>query len=94
MENLNDQFRNGNCPTELCYNINDAGVDFSKLQYNSYYHSYDFYANKMPKGWGNEPLFIPLIQSIADKAKANNINTLDEINKISNTNNDTNPSKF
>ena len=91
MENLNNQFRNGICPPQLCYNINDAGVDFSKLQYNSRYHSYDYYGAKFPKGWSNEPLFIPLIESITEKSKANNINPLDEINKISNTNNDTNP---
>lgn len=92
MEYINNQFRNGICPPQLCYNINDAGVDFSKLQYNSRYHSYDYYGVKFPKGWSNEPTFIGLIQSIADKAKANNINPLDEINKISNTNNEPNPS--
>ena len=94
MENLNNQFRNGICPPQLCYNINDAGVDFSKLQYNSRYQSFDYYGAKFPKGWSNEPLFIPLIESIAEKAKLNNINPLDEINKISINNNDTNPLKF
>ena len=80
MENLKNQLKNG-------YNINDAGVDFSKLQYNSRYHSYDFYSRKFPKQWSNNPLFSPLIESIADQAKTNNVTPLqelDEINKKSN----------
>ena len=93
MENLNIQFRNGICPRELCYNINNSCVDFSKLQYNSRYQSYDYFGAKFPKGWSDEPLFIPLIQSIADKAKLNNLTPLQELINMSINNNDTNTSE-
>jgi hypothetical protein len=93
MENLNNQFKNGICPRELNYNINTSCIDFNKLRYNSRYQSYDFYGAKFPKQWSDEPLFIPLIQSLADKAKANNITPLDELNNITTYNNDPNPSE-
>ena len=91
MDNLNNLLNIGVLPRELNYTASPARIDYNKLQYNSRYQSYDFYANRFPKGWSDEPLFIPLIESIAEKAKLNNINPLDEINKISNNNNDTNP---
>ena len=94
MENLNIQFRNGICPRELCYNINISCVDFSKLQYNSRYYSYDYYGSKFPRGWSDEPLFIPLIESIANKAKLNNLTPLQELNNIALNNNDPNTLKF
>ena len=49
LQNINNQFRNNICPRELNYNLDNACVDFSKLQYNSYYQSYDFYGAKFPK---------------------------------------------
>ena len=93
MENLNIQFRNGICPRELCNNINNSCVDFSKLQYNSRYQSYDYFGAKFPKGWSDEPLFIPLIESIANKAKLNNLTPLQELNNIALNNNDPNTSE-
>jgi len=82
LQDLNNQFKNGICPRELNYNHNTSCIDFHKLRYNSRYQSFDFYANKFPKGWSDEPLFIPLIQSIADTAKANNITPLAELNNL------------
>ncbi len=96
LQDLNAQLRNNICPRELCYNLDNACVDFNKLQYNSRYHSYDFFGAKFPKGWCNEPLFIPLIESIAESAKANNISPLTELQKLNNIAiiNDTNTFEF
>lgn len=95
LQNLNAQFKNGILPKELNYNLDTACIDFNKLQYNNRYHSFDFYSKKFPKGWSEEPLFIPLIESIAERAKANNVTPLQELNKISSTiNNDPDTSKF
>ena len=92
MNILNNQLKNGICPRELCYNINNAGVDFNKLQYNSRYHSYDFYGAKFPKGWSDNPLFSDLINIISNTAKMNNITPLQELNNISNNSIDNNDS--
>jgi hypothetical protein len=84
LQNLNNQLRNNICPLELNYNLDNACIDFNKLQYNSRYHSYEFFGAKFPKGWMSEPLFIPLIESIAESAKANNISPLTELQKLNN----------
>ena len=86
MEQLNNQLRAGILPQQLNYNIENACVDFSKLQCNSRYKSFEFYASKFPIGWDQEELFIPVIQMISDRAKINNITPLGELNKISNYN--------
>jgi hypothetical protein len=78
MNNLNTQLRNGILPREL--------------QYNSHYHSYDFYANKFPRNWGDAPLFIPLINIITNTAKMNNLTPLHELNNMSNNSIDNNES--
>ena len=76
MEYLNNQLRNNICPRELNYNIDNSCIDFNKLQYNSRYHSYDFYAKKFPKGWGDEPIFTDLINIISNYLAAKSINPL------------------
>ena len=86
MEHLNNQLRDGILPQQLNYNIENACVDFSKLQYNSRYQSFDFYARKFPEQWADDPLFEPVIQMIADRAKINNITPLGELNKMYNNN--------
>ena len=92
MEYLNSQLRNNICPRELNYNINNVGVDFNKLQYNSRYHSYDYYANKFPRNWGDNPLFSDLINIISNTAKMNYISPLQELNNISNNSIESNDS--
>jgi len=86
MNNLNNQFKNGILPKELCYNLEISCIDFNKLQYNSRYQSYDFYAKKFPKGWGDEPLFTDLIGTIANTARINNFTPLQELNNMSKNN--------
>ena len=96
MEYLNNQLRNNICPRELNYNIDNSCIDFNKLQYNSRYHSYDFYGAKFPKGWSDNPLFSDLINIISNAAKMNNISPLQELNNTSNNsivNNDSNTSQ-
>ena len=92
MQFINDQFKNGICPRELNYNIDNSCIDFNKLQFNSRYHSYDFYAKKFPRNRGDNTLFLDLINIISNAAKMNNITPLQELNNISNNsidNNDT-----
>ena len=84
METLNKQFKQGILPPQLNYTLDNNIIDWNKLQYNSRYQSFDFYANKFPRGWDQQELFIPVIEQIADKAKINNISPLDELNKIYN----------
>ena len=96
MEYLNNQLRNNICPRELNYNIDNSCIDFNKLQYNSRYHSYDFYGAKFPKGWSDNPLFSDLLNIISNAAKMNNITPLQELNNISNNsivNNDSDTSQ-
>ncbi len=92
MNNINNQLRNNICPRELNYNIDNSCIDFNKLQYNSRYHSYDFYAKKFPRNWGDNPLFSDLINIISNTAKTNNITPLQELNNISNNSIDNNDS--
>ena len=92
MEYLNNQLRNNICPRELNYNIDNSCIDFNKLQYNSRYHSYDYYANKFPRNWGDNPLFSDLINIITNTAKVNNISPLQELNNISNNSIESNDS--
>ena len=83
MDQLNKQLKSGVLPPQLNYGIENNIIDWSKLQYNSRYHTFDFFASKFPEQWQDEILFEPIIRMIADNAKLNNITPLDELNKIS-----------
>ena len=83
MDQLNKQLKSGVLPPQLNYSIENNIIDWSKLQYNSRYHTFEFFASKFPEQWQDEILFEPVIRMIADNAKINNITPLDELNKIS-----------
>ena len=84
MDQLNKQLKSGVLPPQLNYSIENNIIDWSKLQYNSRYHTFDFFASKFPEQWYDEPLFEPVIKMTADKAKINNISPLNELNNILN----------
>ena len=84
MDQLNKQLKSGVLPPQLNYSIENNIIDWSKLQYNSRYHTFDFFASKFPEQWYDEPLFELVIQMIADKAKINNISPPNELNNILN----------
>ena len=92
MNHLNNQLRNGICPRQLCYNTDNSCVDFSKLQYNSRYHSYEFYRKKFHRNYGDDPLLRPLINIMANTARMNNITPLQELNNMSNNSIESNDS--
>ena len=51
--------------------------DESKIQYNSYYKSFEFWAKKWPKGYSDIPHINLVIQNIIEKNK--NLTPLEEI---------------
>lgn len=87
MNKLDRQLRDGILPKELNYSIDNACIDWDKLRYNSRYHSFEFCAKRFPKQWSSDPLFIPVIENLAEQAKINNITPLSELNKLSGNNN-------
>ena len=82
MDQLSRQLKSGILPPQLNYSIQNDNLDYSKIQYNNRYHSFDFYARKFPDGFSEDFLFEPIIQMIADKAKLNNVSPLIELNNM------------
>ena len=77
---------NGILPDCLNYSVCtiDNKIEISKLQYNSFYRSYDFYASKYPKGMvENLPGFDKVLDYIVElKKDTTPIKELEEILKI------------
>ena len=83
MNRLDRQLKIGILPRELNYSRDNNIIDWDKLQYNNRYHTFDFHSRRFPKEWADNPLFIPVIEHLAEQAKLNNITPLDELNKLS-----------
>ena len=86
IKSINDSFINGFIPNCLFYNTSaeyNMSIDISKIQYNNYYQSYEFFESKFPKGYDNIIGFSDVIECMATNAKLKNINPLDEINFLS-----------
>ena len=64
-------------PNELNFSIEQPDIDWSKVQYNTFYKSFEFHKNKYPEGFDNLPAFEKIIISQCHNAKS----PLEEINK-------------
>lgn len=80
------QLDSGILPDKFNYSItNNDNVDISKLQYNAFYRSYDFYSSKYPKGMVESlPGFDNYINYVVEKNK--NKTPLQEYNEINDKN--------
>jgi hypothetical protein len=56
-------------PNELNFSIEQSDIDWSKVQYNAFYKSFDFHKNKYPEGFDNLPAFEKIIISECENAK-------------------------
>ena len=86
IKSINNSFVNGFIPNCLFYNTSaeyNMSIDISKIQYNNYYQSYEFFESKFPKGYDNIIGLSDVIENMATNAKLKNINPLDEINYLS-----------
>ena len=82
IKSINNSFVNGFIPNCLFYNTSaeyNMSIDISKIRYNNYYQSYEFFESKFPKGYDNIIGFSDVIENMATNAKLKNINPLDEI---------------
>jgi hypothetical protein len=88
-EFINKCFDEEIIPFCLDYRIdnNCFKVDFKKLEYNTYYNSFEFFEKKFPKGWDCIIGFDEVIQNIANMSLLNEITPLKELDKINNLNN-------
>lgn len=82
IKELNNSLKAGFLPDELNYSLErpNNAVDISKLQYNAFYRSYDFFMNKYPKGIDSIPGFTDYIDYVV-QTKAENT-PLKELNDI------------
>ena len=88
IKSINNSFIKGYIPNCLFYNYNtyaeyNMPINISKIQYNNYYQSYDFFQSKFSKGYDNIIGFSDVIKNMATNAKLKNLNPLDEINYLS-----------
>ena len=86
IKSINNSFVNGFIPNCLFYNTSaeyNMSIDISKIQYNNYYQSYEFFERKFPRGYDNIIGFSDVIENMATNAKLKNLNPLDEINYLS-----------
>ena len=85
INDLNKQIEMGILPNELNFSCSNAPeqIDISKLQYNAFYRSYDFYANKFPIGMVNNlPGFDKVLNYIVEnKEDTTPLKEIEEINQ-------------
>jgi hypothetical protein len=48
-------------PNELNFSIAQPDIDWSKVQYNTFYKSFELHKNKYPEGFDNLPAFEKII---------------------------------
>ena len=71
-DKLVKQLKNGQLPPELDFrNTQHPDIDWSKVQYNSFYKSPTFFESKFPNGWSeNLPGFDKVLETIVDNAQS------------------------
>ena len=88
IKSINNSFVKGYIPNCLFYNYKtyaeyNMPINISKIQYNNYYQSDEFFESKFPKcGYDNIIGFSDIIEDMSKNAKLKNINPLDEINNL------------
>jgi hypothetical protein len=86
IKSINNSFVNCFIPNCLFYNTSaeyNMSIDISKIQYNNYYQSYEFFESKFPKGYDNIIGFSDIIEDMSKNVKLKNLDPLDEINYLS-----------
>lgn len=84
IETLNELLSQNILPDELFFGKREKAfeIDLDKVRYNSFYRSYDFYESKFPPGYQNIPGFDKIIQSMVEKAEAENKTPLQELEEL------------
>ena len=90
IKQLNNLIRSDILPDEINYSClrqqNQNTVDISKLQYNAFYRSYDFFMSKYPKGMETIPGFTDYIDYVVETKVDNTpLKELKEINDLNET---------
>ena len=71
IKKLNYLFENGMLPQEFNYDISKPEiVDWSKVQYNTFYKSQEYHVGKFPNGFQNLPGYDKIINNIILNAKS------------------------
>ena len=71
IKKLNYLFENGMLPQEFNYDISKPEiVDWSKVQYNTFYKSHEYHIGKFPYGFENLPSADRIIENIILNAKS------------------------
>ena len=88
IKSINKSFVKGYIPNCLFYNYKNYAeynmpINISKIQYNNYYQSYEFFESKFLKGYNNIIGFSDVIENMATNAKHKEPNPLYEINYLS-----------
>lgn len=72
MQNLIKSLENGICPASLNFSTKpDAEIDWEKVAYNTFYHTNQFYQDKLPAELEQLPGFDKIIDLIVEKNKDN-----------------------
>lgn len=70
INDINNQFNNGIIPDEFNYNkTSEDSIDMSKVKYNAFYKTREYFLNKLPKGFETLPGWENIIDKMIDESK-------------------------